>query len=73
MKRKAIIISLSGFRLKQNEKKLIKTHKPWGIILFKRNIKSFNQAQKLISDIKKPLKIKIILFLSMKKGEMFVD
>jgi len=58
MKRKAIIISLSGFRLKQNEKKLIKTHKPWGIILFKRNIKSFNQAQKLISDIKKTIKDK---------------
>ena len=28
MKRKAIIISLSGFRLKQNEKKLIKTQNP---------------------------------------------
>ena len=58
MKRKAIIISLSGTYLKKKEKELIKGHKPWGIILFKRNIKSFNQTQKLISDIKNTIKDK---------------
>jgi len=58
MKRKAIIISLSGSSLKPKEKKLISIYKPWGVILFKRNIKSFNQTKKLIMDIKKIVKDK---------------
>ena len=53
MRRKSIIISISGYTLKKKEKELIKKEKPWGLILFKRNIRSFNQIQKLIKDIKK--------------------
>ena len=53
MKKKAIIISIKGFKLSQKEKKLISREKPWGLILFKRNIKSINQIKKLISDVKK--------------------
>jgi beta-N-acetylhexosaminidase len=52
MKRKAIIISIKGKFLTKNEAKLIKSENPWGIILFKRNIKSFNQTFKLIKKIK---------------------
>ncbi|OUW73695.1 MAG: hypothetical protein CBD76_02515 [Pelagibacteraceae bacterium TMED216] len=49
---KAIIISICGPFLSQPEIKLIKREKPWGIILFKRNIKSSEQLKKLTSKIK---------------------
>ena len=52
MKRKAIIISIKSFYLSSKEKKLISREKPWGIILFKRNIRDFNQTKKLINSIK---------------------
>ena len=45
MKRKAIIFGLKGIKLTHEEKKLIKLHKPWGIILFSRNIKNLNQVK----------------------------
>ncbi len=53
MKKKAIIISIKGHKLSTNEKKLLANEKPWGIILFKRNIKSLKQIKKLIKKIKK--------------------
>ncbi len=52
MKRKALIISIKGKTLSSLEKKLIIKEKPWGIILFKRNLQSFNQIKKLTSNIK---------------------
>jgi beta-N-acetylhexosaminidase len=58
MKRKAIITSLSGPLLKREEKILISKEKPWGIILFKRNIKTFEQTKNLINNIKKTMKDK---------------
>ena len=53
MKKKAIIISIKGSKLSGKEKLLLSKEKPWGIILFKRNIISLNQIKKLISSIKK--------------------
>ena len=47
MKKKAIIISIKGTKLSKKEKLLLSKEKPWGLILFKRNIKSFNQIKKL--------------------------
>ena len=52
MKKKAIIISIKSFFLNKNEKKIL-SYNPWGLILFKRNIKSLKQIKKLIQDIKK--------------------
>ena len=52
MKRKAIIFGIKGKILTSHEKKLIKNHKPWGIILFSRNIKDLSQTKKLIMNIK---------------------
>ena len=43
MIKKAIIISISGYKLTKNETRLFKTYMPWGVILFKRNIKNYNQ------------------------------
>ena len=53
MRKKAIIVSIKGFKLSKNEKRLFSKEKPWGLILFKRNIKSLNQIKKLIINIKK--------------------
>ena len=53
MRKKALIISIKGFSLSLKEKKLLSKEKPWGLILFKRNIKSLNQLKKLTTSIKK--------------------
>ena len=58
MKRKAIIISISGKYLSRKEKNLIRREKPWGIILFKRNISNLKQAEKLIKSIRSIIKDK---------------
>ena len=58
MKRKAIIISLLSSTLTSYERKIIKKEKPWGIILFKRNIISAQQIIKLIKSIKEIAKDK---------------
>ena len=55
---KAIIISISGYKLTKIEKKIFKEYLPWGVILFKRNIKNFQQLKKLILSIKKITKNK---------------
>jgi len=51
--RKAIIFGINSYRLNNNEKVLFKRIKPWGIILFSRNVKSLEQLQLLVRDIKK--------------------
>ena len=51
MKKKAIIISIKGYNLSIKEKMLIANEKPWGLILFKRNISTLNQTRKLIKSI----------------------
>tara|TARA_A100001015_G_scaffold311185_1_gene413940 strand:+ start:3100 stop:4047 length:948 start_codon:yes stop_codon:yes gene_type:complete len=56
MKKKPIIISIAGIKLTKIEKKILINEKPWGIILFKRNMKTFHQTQKLIKSIKKSTK-----------------
>ena len=58
MKKKAIIISVKGFSLTQKEKLLFLKEKPWGLILFKRNIKSLDQIKFLIKKIRKLTKDK---------------
>ena len=52
MKKKAIIVSIKGHKLSFKEKLLLSREKPWGLILFKRNIKSIIQIKKLIKEIK---------------------
>ncbi len=56
MNRKAAIISIKGIKLSPNERSLLRNEKPWGVILFKRNIKSFDQVKKLISNIRSCMK-----------------
>ena len=58
MNRKAIIFGIKGTVLTNEEKKLLRTAKPWGIILFSRNIKNIKQLKLLILDIKSKMKDK---------------
>ncbi len=53
MKKKAIIISIKSYSLSKKEEKLFKNEYPWGLILFKRNIKSLKQIISLIKKVKK--------------------
>ena len=56
--RKAFIVGIKSVELSDNEKIFIKNQKPWGIILFSRNIKSIKQAKSLTDSIKKIFKDK---------------
>tara|TARA_Y100000590_G_scaffold469315_1_gene656121 strand:- start:6946 stop:7893 length:948 start_codon:yes stop_codon:yes gene_type:complete len=58
MNRKAIIFGIKGLNLTSNERKIIRYGKPWGIILFSRNIKDIHQLKRLIKSIKKIVKDK---------------
>ena len=50
--RKAIIVGIKSTLLSKKEKIFLKKYKPWGIILFSRNIKRLEQIKKLVNDIK---------------------
>ena len=56
MNRKAAIISIRGSKLTASEIKLLKKEKPWGIILFKRNIITFKQTKNLTQKIRNCMK-----------------
>ena len=58
MNRKALIISISGYNLTKKEILLLREYKPWGIILFKRNIKNYKQIKSLIKKIRYKVKDK---------------
>ena len=55
-KRKAFITGIKSLRLTTREVKFLKKQKPWGIILFSRNIKSINQTKLLTHSIRKLFK-----------------
>jgi beta-N-acetylhexosaminidase len=52
MNKRSFITGIQSTTLSQKEKKFLNKYKPWGIILFSRNIKSINQAKKLTDQIK---------------------
>ncbi|MDC3037303.1 glycoside hydrolase family 3 protein [Candidatus Pelagibacter sp.] len=51
-KRKAFITGIKSLKLTTSEVKFLKKQKPWGIILFSRNIKSINQTKLLTNSIR---------------------
>ena len=55
-KRKSFIVGIKGIKLNTQEVKFLKKYKPWGIILFSRNLKNFNQIKNLINHIRKIFK-----------------
>ena len=56
--RRSFIIGIKSITLSSKEKNFIKKYKPWGVILFSRNIRSLNQTKKLTLQIKKIFKDK---------------
>ena len=54
--RRSFITGVKSTSLSTKEKKFLKTYKPWGVILFSRNIKSLKQCKKLTDQIKKIFK-----------------
>ena len=69
MKCKALIVSIKGFKLTNKEKLLLSKEKPWGIILFKRNLRSIKQIKKLTIEIKRLTKNKNFPILIDEEGE----
>ncbi|WP_440909499.1 glycoside hydrolase family 3 N-terminal domain-containing protein [Candidatus Pelagibacter sp.] len=51
--RRAFITGIKSYKLNSSEKKFLKKFKPWGVILFSRNIKSIDQTKKLTESVKK--------------------
>ncbi len=51
-RRRSFIIGIKGLSLSKSEVLFIKKYKPWGIILFSRNVKNIEQLKKLTDKIK---------------------
>ena len=51
--RRSFIVGIKSTKLNNKEKIFLKKYKPWGVILFTRNIKNINQTFKLTSSIRK--------------------
>ena len=51
--RRSFIVGVKSTKLTFKEKLFLKKYKPWGVILFARNIKSINQTSRLTSSIRK--------------------
>ena len=50
--RRSFIVGLKSTEISSQEQLFLKKYKPWGIILFTRNIKNLNQTKKLTSKIR---------------------
>ena len=51
--RKSFIVGIRSTKISLKEKSFLRKYKPWGVILFSRNIKSIKQAFQLTSSIRK--------------------
>ena len=58
MKTHAIIFGISGFRLNLKEINFFKKYKPWGIILFSRNVNNLDQVRNLTCSVRELFKDK---------------
>ena len=51
--RRSFITGIKGTKLTKDEIKFLKKYKPWGVILFSRNLNNINQIKNLTRNIKK--------------------
>ena len=49
---RSFICGIKGYKLSKTEIKFLRKYKPWGIILFSRNIKTIKQTQLLTKSLK---------------------
>ena len=52
IRRRSFITGLKSTKLSDREKFFLKNYQPWGVILFSRNIRDFNQVSKLTTSIR---------------------
>ena len=50
--RRSFITGIKSIKLNDNEIKFLRKFKPWGIILFSRNLKNIHQIQNLTNNIR---------------------
>ena len=50
--RRAFIVGIKSTSLTKKERFLLKKYKPWGVILFSRNLKEIDQIKKLTNEIR---------------------
>jgi beta-N-acetylhexosaminidase len=50
--RRSFIIGIKSLKLSDKERSFLKRYKPWGVILFTRNLKNINQVSKLTKSIR---------------------
>ena len=50
--RRAFIVGIKSTTLSKKEKTFLKKYKPWGVILFSRNIKDVQQTKRLTGQIR---------------------
>jgi beta-N-acetylhexosaminidase len=56
LNKRSFITGIKSTTLSKREKKFLNAYKPWGVILFSRNIKSIKQTKSLTDEIKKIFK-----------------
>ena len=66
--RKAFIVGIKGKKLKNKEINFLKKYKPWGVILFSRNIYTLKQTKRLTQSIRKIFKDKYYPILIDEEG-----
>ena len=71
-KRRSFIVGIKSTKLSVKEKSFLKKYKPWGVILFTRNIKNIDQTLKLTTSIRKLFKDNSILS-SVKNSRHFIS
>ena len=67
-KRRSFITGIKSLKLSYREKYFLKKYKPWGVILFARNIKSVQQTKKLTNAIRTIFKDKFYPILIDQEG-----
>jgi len=68
MNRKAVIFGIKGLSLSKKERKFFTRYRPWGVILFSRNIKNIYQLKTLVYEIKDIFKDKYYPILIDQEG-----
>ncbi len=69
--RRSFITGLKSITLSKNEKIFLKKYRPWGVILFTRNIKSIEQTKKLTDEIRSIFKdIKYPILIDQEGGRI---
>ena len=71
--RRSFIVGIKATKLSAKEVVFLRKYKPWGVILFTRNIKSLNQAQKLTLSIRRIFMDKKYPILIDQEGGELID